>query len=902
MTPEVAIVGTEPARQALVDAVRDCGYGVREFPGDVLAGGGSQTELAAALGRVGAVVLCLRGIRAAPALAKLRRDRHGASVPVILYGNTGSGIEDLADLIDLGADHFISEPLRPSELEDALHQLVGAPDTDDLGPVARETTETLGDDFALDASDEPRSRDLHQPADFHPGAEDHGQDHYAREASAAPGASTGEARPDPSVRAAPSADEEGRDPGDSGGWPFDFGTSPGGEYEAAGGRNSRGEVLGKLRKTLDKVDAKYNESLDDLDRELREADDRELAELGLEAIPDVEPEGETIEPDESASKMRLPGPVDDAGSDSSDGYPSIVSALPRAAATYPLERDEVADSPVSPTDSDAQRIALRRRVEAEDALALTAKIEALDTGHGGGRHESNESALTESVPPQAPLGPEPGSLAGRVVGEARTGVESPESLPSQSAPGSHDDALEAPTPFSKTEVVRETPAGADEAPGFESRAIDASVLYSDDDGTGFEPAATVTATAEPSAFSSVAALATPTENSRPLDRMVVPRVPQGGLRAEQIHPSAGRLDEQELPRIFEWLHRRSWSGDLVVARPGMQKLIQWVDGAPVRCDSSAARDGLCDVLVRRGLLTRRQYAELGRLGGPERATLAALAHAGWIKVRELPRLHALWVRTVVEECFGWSAGGWRLIEVGDRVAEFDGERQRCAAILAEFDTLRLIFEATRNSVGHDTARARLAAFRPRPQRTVAAQADPQAWALRLALDADEERWLRTAAGPGRHDDHETTIESPGDPEAWYVFVYALQVIGLFELPWLTRVDDASDPVEVDRQRIFERLRLARAADYFEFLGLPLDASSADVRGAYHDLWANFADVALEKETRRQCREELAELRAALERARDLLLDESTRCAYLRQMSRAWASDGSSTPSRDENKK
>src|SRR5690606_31309991 len=80
-----------------------------------------------------AIIACIGDIDPDVLLAGLRRTRAGASIPVVLYGRLGGALRDLADVLDIGADHFIEEPAALGELEDALMQYAGPPRDRDRG-------------------------------------------------------------------------------------------------------------------------------------------------------------------------------------------------------------------------------------------------------------------------------------------------------------------------------------------------------------------------------------------------------------------------------------------------------------------------------------------------------------------------------------------------------------------------------------------------------------------------------------------------------------------------------------------------------------------------------------------------------------------------------------------------
>jgi preprotein translocase subunit Sec63 len=107
------------------------------------------------------------------------------------------------------------------------------------------------------------------------------------------------------------------------------------------------------------------------------------------------------------------------------------------------------------------------------------------------------------------------------------------------------------------------------------------------------------------------------------------------------------------------------------------------------------------------------------------------------------------------------------------------------------------------------------------------------------------------------------------------------MVELLDQPVGVASDEVSkDPVQIDGDRIRERLRLAREVDYFELLGIERDASRAEIRRAHAEVARIFEASALEAETEGRHARELEELREALLEARDILLDDAMRSAYL----------------------
>jgi hypothetical protein len=144
-------------------------------------------------------------------------------------------------------------------------------------------------------------------------------------------------------------------------------------------------------------------------------------------------------------------------------------------------------------------------------------------------------------------------------------------------------------------------------------------------------------------------------------------------------------------------------------------------------------------------------------------------------------------------------------------------------------------------------------------------------------------WL--ARFDGRAALEDLLAEPDADEDELLPLVYALHVLELLDLhrEALPMPRVPGDAASVDRRRIEDRLALAREADYFAVLGLPRDAGRSDVRHAYTELMRTFADEGLEAGTPEALASELAELRAALGEARDVLQDDALRSAYLAQL-------------------
>ncbi len=128
MVPEILIVGDDVRRGLLVRRVGALGYSA------VGCGTDDLDERLREGAAPAAIMVCAVGADAAALMAQLRRNRHGAAVPVTLCGRLGGAIRDLADVLDLGADHFLEEPISDDSLGAAPEGLAGAPRGNAPGP------------------------------------------------------------------------------------------------------------------------------------------------------------------------------------------------------------------------------------------------------------------------------------------------------------------------------------------------------------------------------------------------------------------------------------------------------------------------------------------------------------------------------------------------------------------------------------------------------------------------------------------------------------------------------------------------------------------------------------------------------------------------------------------------
>jgi len=312
------------------------------------------------------------------------------------------------------------------------------------------------------------------------------------------------------------------------------------------------------------------------------------------------------------------------------------------------------------------------------------------------------------------------------------------------------------------------------------------------------------------------------------------------------------------------LRRERFSGCLrVVAGEAPERRLWWSEGQVIGGASTAAGESVLGRLAARGLLSPAHVELAARWGtGDPRRDVERLAQSALIKPQEMREALREPVRRIVERIAESGSVAWEL---------HPGE---APAIAVELGVPLAAMIAGGVQRGTTLAQLRVAVNDARRPRL--SFAGPEALAAEL-------RWPAVTAIAERFDGQtqvgELVAAAVADEEVVRGVVYVLELLGHLA----PEIDDpAASLTALDRQRVRERLRLARESDYFALLGLPREASRAEVLRAHADLTATFCE-SLEPDSRVELAEEIEELLAALDEARDVLSDDALHSAYLAQI-------------------
>jgi hypothetical protein len=865
VTPEILIVGDPAGRRPLADAIAASGYGV------ALCSPRELNRRVRTNSPPTAIVACIGDLDPDMLLAGLRRTRAGASIPVILYGRLGGALRDLADVLDIGADHFIEEPAAAGEFEDALMQYAGPPreredergrsdrrppprrDEPSRGPSPRAHTDRL--------DERPRAErgkalgELHRTLDRLEAqlrADDPRSDPELAELGF-------DGIPDVDPPDEPLPDEE----------PSSTGADEPAHGRERGRERERGRDDERPRPRSPQRDAAAPTSRSDRARDPDEEtgpgrrswrDDPSEASGRIDHTrPWTRPESEgPLRRDrEPPSSMLGSRPGRQPSAPPEDSARSRSSAVLRARRP---DRDEPARPRESPRTSEPDRDAAREKLR-----ELLRPGEA-ESSRGTGRFGPGADPHARDSPWPTDFDPSESTMIRRERGDATTrrrslgntrefpwgrGSEGAEHEPS---PARRRGSSEAEQPARSPTHVRPRPPEPRREPEPEQREPEPPP----------SPPRT-RRTARPRAA----------VEPRPSSLQIDPSLRESGKLGPDV----------DVPALLWALHDQRFTGKLRLTRQRIEKQIWLRDGEAVFARSTATSDRLVDGLLRRGVLTRPQYETARRLAAKEpRRAGELLVDAGFLKARELDVLLRDHLARVIDSAFEWTDGAWST-EPGERTDEpiqlevpmaamiLDGVRYRC-------DASELEDRLTRRTGSRGPLVPRLrtgAELGEDPTSAISATIEELREDFRLL--PEEESWLRRF--DGRHG-VAALLADGADEQALFALLFTLDLAGHVDLREQPEPLVASDrdPAALDSERILERLRLAREADYFELLGVGRDAARSEIRQAFTELHATFADDAIEEASRRRHSRELREVRSALEEARDILVDDAMRSAYL----------------------
>jgi hypothetical protein len=154
--------------------------------------------------------------------------------------------------------------------------------------------------------------------------------------------------------------------------------------------------------------------------------------------------------------------------------------------------------------------------------------------------------------------------------------------------------------------------------------------------------------------------------------------------AAELEPE-GSLVRRDFPELVHVLYERSFTGSLLLTRGGIGKSVTIEQGRLVFASSTDPDERLGELLLRRGRLSLRDYAEASKGIRPGRRLGALLVERGVLNPKELVKTVVEHTREIIYGAFQWTDGRYRL-QAGQRPEE---------AITLNISTPDLIVEGIR---------------------------------------------------------------------------------------------------------------------------------------------------------------------------------------------------------------
>src|SRR3990172_5602489 len=336
-------------------------------------------------------------------------------------------------------------------------------------------------------------------------------------------------------------------------------------------------------------------------------------------------------------------------------------------------------------------------------------------------------------------------------------------------------------------------------------------------------------------------------------------------------PLSGRLTENNLPGLLNYLHEIKATGTLSLGREGVNKKLYIKDGGIVFASSTYEGDRLGEMLLKAGKINLRQFDAVSkvirqtgkRMGG-------ILVELGFLKAKDLFWGVKYQVQEIVSSLFDWTEGGYEFLP---------GELPPAEVITLHMSTANLILQGIKRIDDW----TRISRGIPPMDTVLKLTANP----LRLYQDVDmsaEERAV-ISLFDGRRTINEVFSQAKvGDFEALKA-VYVFYSIGLVEEERGKGGKAAPAPAaggpekKLDRVTVHKAYIDSKSQNFYELLGLDSEASLAEVESAYQKLAKLYHPDQQFREGMEELSGELEELFNKVTEAYQILSDDSRRWEY-----------------------
>ena len=126
----------------------------------------------------------------------------------------------------------------------------------------------------------------------------------------------------------------------------------------------------------------------------------------------------------------------------------------------------------------------------------------------------------------------------------------------------------------------------------------------------------------------------------------------------------GSLAQRDVPELVQIVHERRWTGVLTLTCMGVGKTVHVQDGRLVFASSTSPDERLGELLLRRGKISLRQFAEAGDAVVPGKRLGTILVERGLLSPKDLVKAVMDQTQEIIYGAFLWTEGHYRMQQDG----------------------------------------------------------------------------------------------------------------------------------------------------------------------------------------------------------------------------------------------
>ena len=343
----------------------------------------------------------------------------------------------------------------------------------------------------------------------------------------------------------------------------------------------------------------------------------------------------------------------------------------------------------------------------------------------------------------------------------------------------------------------------------------------------------------------------------------------------QVQPAQGKLEAAALPRIVRDLWRAEATGILHLWNKDASKRIMFNHGDIVFAGTNQEHERLGERLIRAGRIKRSvldlSFRVMERSNERFGRTVVDL---GWVSPMEMQRAIATQIKDIIYSVFTWYEGDYRF-EASDHPVSDD--------LALELHTAEVIYEGACRIGDLAAIRAGVGSWK---------NSLVLAHGKRLGIPVTQDDGCILSRVDGVASIGDIVATSPLGEEETLRRMYALLLAGMVEIgdpekrPRKVTVDEEHTATEDERR--FRGAVLARHAalefgNYYDRLGVDLDASGKKVRAAYEEVMASLEPQAAFRDRIGDIEKKLTNVRRKVREAYKVLSVAETRRQYERSV-------------------